>query len=121
MVQNMTAKLVLSKDKYESATKARMDLDWLPIKVQTEFKSLLVYKSLNGHGPIYLSHLPSEMNKKRLWSELHKTKLIVPLLNNTFAVISLIVMGPRLWNNLPDTVHRKLYCWGLQKLTKNFI
>ena len=32
-VQNMAAKLVLSKGKYESATKARMDLHWLPIKV----------------------------------------------------------------------------------------
>ena len=45
-VQNIAAKLILNKNKFDTSTEC-MELHWLPIRAKTEFKVLmLVYKCL---------------------------------------------------------------------------
>ena len=57
-VQNVTAKVVLSKTKYDSATEALKELHWLPIRFRVIHKLLtLVYKSLKGNALKYLQDL----------------------------------------------------------------
>ena len=56
-VQNITAKIVLGKGKYDSSTRCLGELHWLPIQHRVEFKIMtLVYKSLHGLAPQYLTN-----------------------------------------------------------------
>ena len=57
-IQNAAAKLVVQAPKFDSATKIRKELHWLPIPHCIQYKLLLLtYKSLHGQGPKYLSDL----------------------------------------------------------------
>ena len=54
-IQNMCAKLVINKHKYDSATEYLKQLHWLPIKQQIQHKILVItHKSLNGKAPKYI-------------------------------------------------------------------
>ena len=57
-VQNIAAKIVLGKGKYDSSTRCLGELHWLPIQHRIEFKIItLVYKSLHGLAPQYPTNL----------------------------------------------------------------
>ncbi len=58
LVQNAAARIVCGLRKYDHITDSRKSLHWLPVKQRIDFKILLiVYKSINGKGPEYLSDL----------------------------------------------------------------
>ena len=55
IIQTMWGKLVLSKCKYDSATKCLNQLHWLPIEQHIQYKILVTtHKSLNGNAPNYI-------------------------------------------------------------------
>ena len=57
-VQNILAKIVLGKGKYDSSTRCLAELHWLPIQQRIEIKIIsLVHKSLHGLAPQYLVDL----------------------------------------------------------------
>lgn len=59
-VQNMAAKLICNKSKYDSNTECLKHLHWLPIEYHIKYKNLCaVYKCLNDKGPRYLKNLLS--------------------------------------------------------------
>ena len=48
-VQNIAAKIVLGKGRYDTSTRCLPELHWLPIQQRIEFKIItLVHKSLHG-------------------------------------------------------------------------
>ena len=54
-VQNIAAKIVLGKGRYDSSTRCLAEVHWLPIQQRIEFKIItLVHKSLHGLAPQYL-------------------------------------------------------------------
>ena len=54
-VQNMAAKIVLGKNKYESSSKCLEEVHWLPIQYRINFKIItLVFRCIHGLGPSYL-------------------------------------------------------------------
>ena len=54
-IQNMCARLVLRRTKWDSATDCLSSLHWLPIKQRIKFKlCMLTYKLLHREGPVYL-------------------------------------------------------------------
>ena len=60
-VQDITAKMVMGKSKYDSSTQCRKALHWLPIKVRIKHKLLkLVHECVHGEAPQYLKDLISE-------------------------------------------------------------
>ena len=60
-VQDIAAKIVMGKSKYDSSTQCCKALHWLPIKACIEHKLLtLVHKCLHGEAPQYLKDLISE-------------------------------------------------------------
>ena len=70
-VQNLAAKLILNKNKYDSVTECFKKLHWLPIKTRIHFKILtLTYKCLNNQVPEYSSNLLTinETNDRQLRS-----------------------------------------------------
>ena len=107
-VQNIAAKLILRKKKYDSASACRKDLHWLPIPARIDFKIiLLVFKCLTNKAPAYLQSLISRKttNRAGLRSCKDTKKLEVPFTSRrTFADRSFSVYGPKIWNELPDHI-----------------
>ena len=65
-IQNMCAKLVLGKSKYDSSTESLKALYWLLIQQQIEFKIItLTHKCINNSAPRYLQELISVKEQKR--------------------------------------------------------
>ena len=55
-IQNQAARIIYKKTKWTSATSSMKQLHWLPIRYRCCFKLLMiVYKTLHGMGPAYLS------------------------------------------------------------------
>ena len=108
-IQNIAAKIVLNKGKYDSATSCLATLHWLPIKYRIEYKIIiLVHRSLHNATPPYLTKLVNYYTPRRrgLHLEEDTSKLEVPrTTKKTFAARSFSVLGPTLWNNLPSELH----------------
>ena len=106
-IQNMSAKLVLRRSKFSSATDALKTLHWLPIRLRIKFKLLtIVHKCLYGIAPQYLKNLlkikpnPTRVLRSNINSEM---LLEEPRLKcKTFAAWSFSSVGPVEWNRLPQ-------------------
>ena len=109
-IQNMCARLVLRKGKYDSITQTMYALHWLPILYHTDFKILtLTHKLLNGKGPLYLRELLTwrEPLRSSLRSGKDQYLLVIPnTKRKTFAARSFSVAAPTLWNQLPLDTRR---------------
>ncbi len=58
VLQNAAVRAVVRKRKFDKISKARMDLNWLPIEARIKFKYLLItWKCLHGKAPSYLQDL----------------------------------------------------------------
>ena len=105
-VQNIAAKIVLGKGRYDSSTRCLKELHWLPIQQRIEFKIItLVHKSLHGLVPQYLVDLLTRKVPRRegLHSNDGTSQLEVPsTTGKAFAATAFSVLGPQLWNQLPD-------------------
>ena len=108
-IQNIAARIVLNKGKYDSATSCLEQLHWLPIMYRIEYKIItLVHRCLHQATPPYLTRLVNYHIPKRrgLHSEEDTSKLEIPkTTKKTFAARSFSVLGPTLWNNLPSGLH----------------
>ena len=105
-VQNMCARLVLRRSKWESATACLAKLYWLPIRQCITFKiCVLTYKFLLGQGPKYLQVMlqyKHSTSSRTLRSNLDHSLLVIPRTKcKTFASRSFSVAAPTLWNHLP--------------------
>ena len=79
-----------------------------PIQHRIEFKIItLVYKSLHGLAPQYLTNLLTRKVQCRegLRSNYNTSKLEIPhTTRKTFAARAFSVLGPELWNQLPTDI-----------------
>jgi hypothetical protein len=65
-VQNIADRLVSRARKYDYITPVLKDLHWLPVVPRINYKILLlVYKTLHGLSPTYLSSLVAEHQPRR--------------------------------------------------------
>lgn len=124
-VQNRAAKMVLNRSKFESATRARFDLHWLPIPERIEFKILMiVYKCVNGMGPDYLMKLfvKDEQKYKTRRSGIDNCNLQLPFTKRkTFADRAISVAGPKMWNKLPLAIRKNVTVEGFKKDLKTYL
>ena len=105
-LQRTAARIIVRKKKYDHIGDTLKMLHWLPIPERIEYKILLlVYKSLNGYGPQYLTELFSLYKPQRALRssklyllEIPKTRL------KTVGDHALSVAGPKLWNELPESI-----------------
>ena len=105
-IQNMCAKLVLNRGKYESSRQALYDLHWLPIKARINQKLLtFMFQCFIGKAPEYLNDILYKQVSRRqgLRSEIVANfDYQIPLnKRKTFSDRSFGTVGPRLWNALP--------------------
>ncbi|XP_071841183.1 uncharacterized protein [Apostichopus japonicus] len=109
-IQNYTAKIILGRSKYDSASAALKELHILPVNGRVEYKILLlVYKCIHNSAPAYLSELLDIKTPVRSTRSSKGILLKVPFTRRKcFAGRSFSVAGPRLWNALPvDTRNSK--------------
>ena len=69
IVQNFCAKCLTSKKKYDSATQARIELHWLPIRARASFKILVFAHKVvhqSDNAPAYLSSAFSTTKHSRI-------------------------------------------------------
>ena len=111
-IQNMAAKLVLGRTKFDSATAALKELHWLPIKYRIQLKiATLVFKCVHGMAPEYLVELLNKQEHTR-----HLRSHITDAISDTFAVPfnrrktfldrSFAFSGPVIWNDLPHHIRQ---------------
>lgn len=102
-VQNAATRLLMNIKKCEHITPSLISLHWLPVQYRIDFKLLLlVYKSLHGLAPDYLSDLLTEYQTGRTLRSTTQGLFKIPRTrlsqkgDRAFAVVA-----PRLWNSLP--------------------
>ena len=78
-VQNSAARLLTATSRYDHVTPVLRNLHWLPVSARIDFKILLVFKVLNGLGPLYLSELLEPYIPSRNLRSTKKKLLVVPL------------------------------------------
>ena len=108
-IQNMCAKLVLNRKKYDSSTEALKELHWLRIYLRIQFKTLcMTHKCLYSVAPDYLKNLLIRnpgCGRPTRSSSAPGLRLIIPRVKlKTFAARSFSVMAPTLWNSLPQEI-----------------
>ena len=105
-ILNAAARLVCSKRRNEHITPVLRELHWLRVPERVTFKLCsLVYRSLDGTAPPYLSELiqlsTTNESRRRLRSA-DARELIVPSASRkTLGDRSFAVNGPQQWNDLP--------------------
>ena len=103
-VQNNAARVIFKKRKRDHVTPLMIELHWLPVKQRIVYKiCVIVYKSLNGISPSYLtSKLHLYTPTRSLRSSSDKTTLVQPDAHyKYFGHRSFSYLGPLRWNNLP--------------------
>ena len=105
-VQNITAKIILNRDRSSSVTECLKQLHQLPVRERIRHKTLtLVHKCLMGNAPMYLQDLLQEHEggQRHLRSNMKHKHLKIPYIKKkTFAARSFSILGPAWWNELPN-------------------
>ena len=116
LIQNCAAKVVTGKYKHDHLAHDLEDLHWLTVRKRVLFKiCLLVYKSLNGLTPAYLQDLI------RYKPHGHSLQLQVPDTNTNDGMRSFSSIGPRLYNNLPNSVKQATSTESFKKRLKTYL
>ena len=107
-VQNAAARLLTATSRCEHVTPVLRSLHWLPVSARIDFKILLlVFKVLNGLGPLYLSELLRPYIPTRNLRSSKKKLLIVPKCNlKRYGCRAFSHRAPTLWNALPDDIRQ---------------
>ena len=105
-IQNICAKLVLNRRKFDSSKQALYDLHWLPVKTRIQFKLLsFMYNCSVGCAPVYLTELlsPQVPNRSGLRSSNYTEGCYAVPFNKrkTFSDRGFSTVDPLLWNTLP--------------------
>ncbi|KAK6191070.1 hypothetical protein SNE40_002818 [Patella caerulea] len=121
-IQNFTAKLILGVSYDHSSTAALNELHILPIEARCQFKLLvLVYKCINNIAPSYLTELLQFQTSSYNTRSSSQNMLLIPKTKyKTFADRSFSVMGPRLWNTLPESVKQCKTVTDFKKKLKTY-
>ena len=99
MIQNAAAKVVYGLHKHDHLGDTLKNLHWLPIRERINYKILLlVYKSLNGMGPIYLQEMLKYANFN------HSIHLVEPRVLTAIGERAFQKCGPKLWNGVPASI-----------------
>ena len=101
-LQNRAARVLTFSSYDANANRLIRQLDWKDLSTQLQIqKSIMVYKSLNGLVPEYLSSKFVKRNETRYSLRDSVNKLFVPFPRTNFMKNSFSYSGAVLWNSLP--------------------
>ena len=104
-LKNAAARLFTGARKFDRITPVMRKLHWLPVRQRLQFKTtVLVFKCIRGHAPVYLSEYckstADNTGRSHLWSA-NTCLLSVPRTRTTYCDRSFAISGPATWNSLP--------------------
>jgi hypothetical protein len=80
LIQNAAARILMRAKRTDHITPLLKHLHWLPVQFRIDFKILLlVFKSLNGTGPVYLKDLLQHYTPTRSLRSQERVLLIPPI------------------------------------------
>jgi hypothetical protein len=102
VAQNSAARLIKNIGKYDSITKHRKNMHWLPIPARIQYKILcLAWKTINNQAPKYLANIIKLRNNTRNL----RNNILLEIPNNynqnNLSNRSFSRSAPKLWNALP--------------------
>jgi len=104
-VQNCLARIVKPTHSATMSRSLLASLHWLPIRQRVTFKLAgLVYRSLHGTSPTYLSSVVHAYTPTWSLRSSSAHLLVEPRLRTTLASHSYQSAGPRIWNSLPNNI-----------------
>ena len=104
LIQNAAARVLTKTKKVDHITPVLKSLHWLPVPQRIDFKILLlVYKSLNGLGPKYISDLLLHYDPPRPLRSSGTGLLVVPRVRTKQGEAAFSFYAPHIWNKLPET------------------
>ena len=108
-LQKRAPRIILQADFMTPSKEMFRELGWLTFTNRVEYHiCIMVFKSLNGQAPEYLSSLltkSSETNTRNLRSS-EQEILKVPFARTAYYKKSFSVTGPKLWNALPLEIRK---------------
>ncbi len=105
LIQNAAARILTRTRKSEHITPVLRSLHWLPVTFRIDFKLLLlVYKSLNGLGPKYMSDMLTEYKPNRPLRSLGSSQLEIPRVHTKQGESAFSYYAARSWNQLPEEI-----------------
>ncbi|XP_073804985.1 uncharacterized protein [Danio rerio] len=105
LIQNAAARILTRSRESEHITPVLRSLHWLPVTFRIDFKVLfLVYKSLNGLGPKYITDMLTEYKPNRSLRSLGSYKLEIPRVQSKQGESAFSHYAPRCWNQLPEMI-----------------
>ena len=123
LVQNAAAKVIKKANKHDHVTQFLRELHWLPISKRIIFKILLlVFKSLNGMGPVYLKELLTFYEPKRDGLRYDPLSLRRPETHLvTYGDRSFRATAAVEWNKLPTTIRSAKTVQQFKKNLKTYL
>lgn len=121
-VQNMAARVIFHKTKYDSVTPLLQALHWLPIPQRIIYKLLLLtHKALHGMAPVYLSELLVQYQPSRSLRSGQTGLLVVPRSRVRAGDRRFASAAPRLWNALPQSIRNTDNLTGFKQALKTHL
>ena len=116
LIQNSACKAITGKYKHDHLEDDFKHLHWLNIQKRILFKiALLTFKAINGLAPPYLQDLINYEHHG------HALKLIVPTTSTRMGARAFSVIGPKLFNSIPNWVKQTNNIEHFKKSLKTFL
>ena len=116
LIQNSACKAITGKYKHDHLEDDFKHLHWLNIQKRILFKiALLTFKAINGLAPPYLQDLINYEHHS------HALKLIVPTTSTRMGARAFSVIGPKLFNSIPNWVKQTNNIEHFKKSLKTFL
>ena len=122
-VQHVCARIIFKLRRRDHITPALLQLHWLPIPKRPDYKTaLLVHKALRGKAPSYLRSLIVPRTSVRSSRRSMDTVLSVPKFRTErYGRARFSVLGPSIWNKLPNKLRRCESVPVFKKLLKSHL
>ena len=123
-IQNMAARVVFRRPRYDHVTPLMRELHWLPIRERIHFKILIMaYKAIHGIVPGYIQELLIlKVPPRTLRSNTSPNLLVVPRYNSErFGGRAFSNIAPRMWNALPPHIRAEKSFDRFKKQVKSYL
>ncbi|KAK7877377.1 hypothetical protein WMY93_031914 [Mugilogobius chulae] len=102
-IQNAAARVLTRTRKYDHISPVLRSLHWLPVAQRIDFKTaLLVFKSLHGLAPKYISDMLVPYEPSRTLRTLGIGLLLVPRVRTKRGESAFQFYAAKIWNSLPE-------------------
>uniref|UniRef100_A0A3B3HFB5 Reverse transcriptase domain-containing protein n=1 Tax=Oryzias latipes TaxID=8090 RepID=A0A3B3HFB5_ORYLA len=121
-IQNAAARVLTKTRKYDHIGPVLRSLHWLPVPQRIDFKAaLLVYKSLHGHAPKYISDMLVPYEPSRTLRTSGTSLLLIPRVRTKQGESAFQYSAAKIWNSLPEVVRQASSVFMLKSRLKTFL